>query len=436
MTRYRVSMDIGGTFTDVVAYDEQARSYTAGKSSTTPPDLTEGVFAALEQVVASPERHLFCRAWHDAGLERVPPAARRAGAAARHGGAGDVYHIARGHRMRLYDLHYRKPRRARARAATSSRSPADWTTPARSARRSTRRPCAGRQAVSGTRVSSRSPSLSCSATATPRTSCERRRSCARSSDADVSLSLSHARRREWREYERTSSTVLDAYTGPMVRHYLQHLESADAATRGLHVTLHVMQSSGGMVSAAARTRRDAADAAVRAGRRHDGRRRPRSAARAAQPDLCRHGRHELRREPGRRRPARRVHRDRAPGLPLALAARSTSTRSGPAAARIAYEEAGGLRVGPESAGAEPGPACYGRGGTRPTVTDANVVLGRIDPSWFAGGRMTLDIEAARAAVASLGESFGLDPTVLAEGICDVVNAKMGRPSVRSPSKRA
>ena len=57
---------------------------------------------------------------------------------------------------------------------------------------------------------------------------------------------------------------------------------------------------------------------------------------------------------------------------------------------IAYAEAGGLRVGPESAGADPGPACYGRGGTRPTVTDANLVLGRIDPDTFAGGRMALD----------------------------------------------
>ncbi|MGY0064318.1 hydantoinase/oxoprolinase family protein [Streptomyces sp. LZ34] len=55
---------------------------------------------------------------------------------------------------------------------------------------------------------------------------------------------------------------------------------------------------------------------------------------------------------------------------------------------IAYAEAGGLRVGPESAGAVPGPACYGRGGTRPTVTDANAVLGRVDAEWFAGGHMT------------------------------------------------
>jgi N-methylhydantoinase A len=113
------------------------------------------------------------------------------------------------------------------------------------------------------------------------------------------------------------------------------------------------------------------------------------------------------------------------GFPMLMSVVNIHT-IGAGGGSIAYEEAGGLRVGPESAGAEPGPAAYGRGGTRPTVTDANLVLGRVDPSWFAGGRMTLDVEAARAAVSSLGERFGLPTTMLAEGICDVVNAKMGQ----------
>src|SRR5881227_3177266 len=87
---------------------------------------------------------------------------------------------------------------------------------------------------------------------------------------------------------------------------------------------------------------------------------------------------------------------------------------------------GGLRVGPESAGADPGPACYGRGGTRPTVTDANVVLGRVDPAWFAGGQMTLDVGAAHRAVGELAHELGLETVELAEGICDVINAKMAQ----------
>jgi N-methylhydantoinase A len=93
---------------------------------------------------------------------------------------------------------------------------------------------------------------------------------------------------------------------------------------------------------------------------------------------------------------------------------------------LAYAEAGGLRVGPESAGADPGPACYRRGGTRLTVTDANLLLGRIDPAYFAGGQMTLDRDAAERALADLGDELGLPTADLAEGVCDVINAKMAQ----------
>jgi N-methylhydantoinase A len=93
---------------------------------------------------------------------------------------------------------------------------------------------------------------------------------------------------------------------------------------------------------------------------------------------------------------------------------------------IAYAEAGALRVGPESAGAVPGPACYGQGGIQPTVTDANVVLGRMDPAWFAGGLMSLDARAASTAVANLAREMRLETRQIAEGICSVANAKMAQ----------
>ena len=75
---------------------------------------------------------------------------------------------------------------------------------------------------------------------------------------------------------------------------------------------------------------------------------------------------------------------------------------------LAWLEAGGLRVGPQSAGADPGPACYGRGGTQPTVTDANLFLGRLDSGYFLGGRMTLDESAAERALASVAAEVGLE----------------------------
>jgi N-methylhydantoinase A len=76
---------------------------------------------------------------------------------------------------------------------------------------------------------------------------------------------------------------------------------------------------------------------------------------------------------------------------------------------IGWLEAGGLRVGPRSAGAEPGPACYGRGGTEPTVTDANVILGRIDPANFLGGEMKLDADAARQVLMTVAAALELTP---------------------------
>src|SRR5690606_20808970 len=92
---------------------------------------------------------------------------------------------------------------------------------------------------------------------------------------------------------------------------------------------------------------------------------------------------------------------------------------------IAYRDAGGaFRVGPRSAGAEPGPACYGRGGTEPTVTDANVVLGRLDPDHFLGGEMTIHPELAREAVGRLADELGLSLEETAAGIITIANANM------------
>lgn len=92
---------------------------------------------------------------------------------------------------------------------------------------------------------------------------------------------------------------------------------------------------------------------------------------------------------------------------------------------IAWADAGGvLRVGPLSAGSEPGPACYGRGGGYFTVTDANLLLGRLDPAHFLGGRMTLDVAAAEAAAGALAGGLGLSPVALAEGVVRVADARM------------
>ena len=91
---------------------------------------------------------------------------------------------------------------------------------------------------------------------------------------------------------------------------------------------------------------------------------------------------------------------------------------------VAWEEAGAMRVGPQSAGSKPGPVCYGLGGMEPTVSDANLVLGRLDGANFAGGTMTLDRDASHYALARMGESFSMSAEAIAQGVVDIVNAKM------------
>jgi N-methylhydantoinase A len=113
------------------------------------------------------------------------------------------------------------------------------------------------------------------------------------------------------------------------------------------------------------------------------------------------------------------------GLPI-LAAVTKIHTIGAGGGSVAFIEGGGLRVGPRSAGAQPGPACYGRGGTEPTVTDSDLVLGRVDPSWFAGGTVDLDLGLAEIAVKGVADQLGLGVRSLAEGISSIINSKMAQ----------
>ncbi|MBA3414275.1 MAG: hydantoinase/oxoprolinase family protein, partial [Chloroflexia bacterium] len=239
-------MDIGGTFTDVVAYDEASGAYAAGKASTTPADLTEGVFAALAQVVDDPAAIAFTVHGTTQGLnaflqrrgEKVLLLATR--------GAGDVYHIARGNRTRLYDVHYRKPTPlvprgdiveigGRLNWAGEELEPLDEGA-IRDAARRYREEGFGAVAVAFL-FGYLNPAHELRAA-----------EILVEELGPVAVSLSHRVAREWREYERTSSTVVDAYTAPVVRRYLERLET-ELRGRGLAVPLHVMQSSGGIVTA-------------------------------------------------------------------------------------------------------------------------------------------------------------------------------------------
>ncbi|GAA5045265.1 N-methylhydantoinase A [Thermocatellispora tengchongensis] len=423
MARFRVSMDIGGTFTDVIGYDEATGRYLVGKSSTTPDDLTDGVLTALASLVDSPGDISFTVHGTTQGLNAFLERRGVKVLLLASAGAGDTYHIARGPRTRLYDLHFRKPEPlvplrdileigGRFDAAGAELEPLDEDAVRRAAQVYRD---GGFGAIAVAYLFSYLD---------PAHELRTREILLEELGPEVTISLSHEAAKEWREYERTSSAVVEAYTGPVVRRYLERLE-ANLTERGLSVPLHVMQSSGGILTAESARRRPlqtllsgpvggtmgGVELARQIGRPNlicvdmGGTSFDVSLVIDGQPDIS---------------PEAKIE-----GLPMLMSVVNIHT-IGAGGGSVAWLEAGGLRVGPRSAGATPGPACYGRGGTEPTVTDANLVLGRIDPEWFAGGSVALDTAAATTAVSGLGEALGLDTVAMAEGICDVANAKMAQ----------
>ena len=240
----------------------------------------------------------------------------------------------------------------------------------------------------------------------------------------IHVSASHEVLPRFREYERCSTTAIDAYLSPLLGRYLGRLgEAAEAA--GLPQP-QVMQSSGGVASAAEAARAGAwsvlsgpAGGAVGAG----------LIARASGDgnalgldmggtscDVC------VVEDGAVRRTDSRTIDGRVIQLPMV-----DVHTVGAGGGSIGWRDTGGaLRVGPHSAGADPGPACYGRGGSEPTVTDANLLLGRLDADSELAGGVPLDIEAARSAVCRLAGSLGLDELETAEGIVRVANQEMVR----------
>lgn len=223
---------------------------------------------------------------------------------------------------------------------------------------------------------------------------------------------------EFREYERASTTVLNAYVGPLMERYLTALES------GCRYPIYVMQSNGGLLSASEAGRQavrtvlsgpaggvvGAFDAARRCGfRRAIGFDMGGTSTDVSLTDGA----------------PRETVEASVDGIPIRVPMLDINTVGAGGGSIARLDEGGLLRVGPESAGADPGPACYGKG-ELPTVTDAHVVLGRIAAAQFLGGEMKLDPERARRAIERLAGRMGMSPQKTAEGILRVANSNMER----------
>jgi N-methylhydantoinase A len=241
---------------------------------------------------------------------------------------------------------------------------------------------------------------------------------------DVHVSLSHEVVGTFREFERAATTEVDAGLSPLLAGYLHRLHTA-ADEAGLPAP-SIMQSSGGL--ATLRTAAEHAALTVLSGPAAGAAAAELLAERCGEPDLlcfdmggtsC----DVCVVEGGR---VRETTAREIGGRPLALPMIDIHT-VGAGGGSIAWRDPGGaLRVGPHSAGADPGPACYGRGGSEPTVTDANLVLGHLSADTPLAGDVELDAEAAREAVARLASDLGLEPEACAEGIVRVANAEMVR----------
>ena len=247
---------------------------------------------------------------------------------------------------------------------------------------------------------------------------EHERACGAALDSEIHVSLSNEAAGVFREYERCATTVVDAALSPLLRRYLERL-AARAVEAGLPAP-EIMLSGGGVAPAAVAAKHGSwtvlsgpAGGAVG------------GASAGAGEAVCLDmggtssdvsvvsgGRV---RESGGREVA---------GRALAIPMVDVHT-VGAGGGSIAWRDAGGaLRVGPQSAGAEPGPACYGHGGEEPTVTDANLVLGNLDPTSPLAGGISLDDSAAADAIARLARELGLDFVETAEGILRIANAEM------------
>jgi N-methylhydantoinase A len=250
------------------------------------------------------------------------------------------------------------------------------------------------------------------------------------------VSLSHEILREFREYERTSTTVLNSYVGPLVSRYLVSLEKMLGAA-GFRGTFRVMQSNGGVMSADTAKKMPVTmmESGPVAG--------VIAAARLGEQLDCRH---IISFDMGGTTAKSSLIKDFHPevtssyyvggyvsGHPMMLPVVDI-VEVGNGGGSIAWlDAAGGLKVGPQSAGAAPGPASYGKGGAEPTVTDANLIVGRIDPEYFLGSGIRLQRDKAAAAITEkIAKPLGLSLEEAALGILTIANFNMSL-SVRAVS---
>jgi N-methylhydantoinase A len=418
----RIGVDVGGTFTDLILFDEETNSIKIGKDASTPASPDLGVLSVVDQVGGdSLDQTAHFLHGTTVGLNALLERKGARVALLTTRGFRDVLQLRRSSRAEMYNL--------------------TWSPPAPLVERSLRFEVGGRVLADGTVDSALEPAdvtaaaaafaaaeIECVAVvlinshANPDHELEVEK-LLREADFEGEIALSHRVTGEYSEYERTSTTVVDAYVRPAVAGYFERLVGG-LRERGFGGQCLVTRSGGGAmffdeargrpfetvmsgpvagVSGAVRLCKEfGIDRAVTAD----------VGGTSFDTSLIVDGRPVVKFE------------GEVDGLPLQTT--WVDVRSiGAGGGSIAHAEAGLLRVGPDSAGATPGPVCYGRGGTEPTVTDAAAVLGMLGRGDLAGG-LRLDLDRARAAIEKLGGDLDLGLQETAAGIVSVAAAAMAQ----------
>jgi len=421
----RAAVDIGGTFTDLVSLDGGGEVELA-KTSTTPGRFADGVMTVLTE--ARLEGVEFLAHGTTVIINALTERTGATTALITTRGFRDVLEIQRANRPDLYNLAYTKPkpfvpRRRRLEVTERMSYKGEILTPLdeeslRSAIAEARRQ--GAEAIGICFLHSY---------ANPAHE-ERAAEILRTEWPEVAVTASHELTNEWREYDRTSTAVLDAYVKPVATQYLGDLTNRlDEVGVGPQAR-YAMQSNGGVsrFELAGRTPINLVESgpvggvigAAAIGRLIDEQNLLTLdlGGTTAKASLVERGTVKLTSE---------YHIERTPttaGHPIKVPVVDI-VEIGAGGGSIAWlDPAGALRVGPQSAGADPGPAAYGWGGTQPTLTDANVIAGRINPEYFLGGEIRLDVDGARAALSSVAEPLGTSIEDAALGVIRIANANM------------
>jgi N-methylhydantoinase A len=424
-SKLRLSADIGGTFTDIAVFDERAGTLAFGKALSTPARLVEGINAGVAK--AGSDYRSAALFLHGSTIAINTILERRGAKTALliTEGFRDIYEIGRINRPDAYNLFFRKhqplvERALRFEVRERVLADGDIETPLDEREIAKLGHMLGELGVEATALLF----LNCYARHEHEA---RAKAILERNHPRMFVSASHELSEEYREFERCSTVVANAYVGPMVRGYIGEIEDhirgqgfsgsflIVRSTGGLYAAaqakkhcVHMLESgpAAGVIGAQALCRMlglnnaiafDMGGTTAKAGVIHNGEALTTGAALIGGYDRA---------------------------LPVQIAMMDIF-EVGTGGGSIARVEEGALRVGPQSAGASPGPACYGLGGHEPTVTDANLVLGRLAADRFLGGEMRLDTEAAETALRErVARPLGLEVTAAADGILRIAVTAM------------